>query len=527
MSEFPSIPGFRCDAELGRGGMAVVYAATDATLGRRVAIKVVSARDDRSAQHVRRLEQEARGLAALQHPNIVELHQFGRTEDGALYYVMPLFEGGDLTRWPKPIAEDRLTPLLRQLLDALAHAHAAGIVHRDIKPGNILFDREGRPRLADFGAAFVRGRSRLTEHGMVVGSSGYMSPEQSRGLAVDARSDLYSLAVLAFELLTGRLPFEGEDDLSIALAKLEQPVPRLPPVHAHWQRFFDQALAVDPARRYANAGAMRAALPAERAPRTIRVSLEPRTRRIAVASALGVLALLALAAVFRGDEADVPIAAQSQTPAAPVVAKRIEAATAPAPRPDTTSSTSFEPGTRFADRGGPALVVALAASGERPALAVMKAAVTPALFERYRNRTGDARIDCAPPAQGVQGCIDVGVAEDLAAWLTRETGARYRLPTRDELEAAAAHVAPVAAHAWSSTCREVRNVEKQNVARRTWSGVRQVFGRAPLRRRVTTRCDGHYTVALDGRGTVELREAANTETTAVLVREMTPEPRPE
>ena len=177
-----------------------------------------------------------------------------------MYYVMPLQPGGDLTRRSKPIAADALVPILDSILQALAHAHAEGIVHRDIKPENILFDWHARPLLADFGAALIPHKSRLTQRGTAIGSTGYMSPEQARGTHVDARSDLYGVAVLAFEMLTGRLPFEGPDALSIALAQWEQPIPRLPIEFSNWQAFFDSALAVDPARRYPNAEAMRSAL---------------------------------------------------------------------------------------------------------------------------------------------------------------------------------------------------------------------------------------------------------------------------
>ena len=229
MSAFPAVPGYELQSELGRGGMAVVYSAIETNLGRSVAIKVVTNKTGDLEGHIERLENEARGLAALHHPHIVDLYRFGRTADGALYYVMPLLPGGSLEDWSKPVPEDRVIALLENLLDALGHAHGLDIIHRDIKPANILFDQHGRPLLADFGAALMRRRTtRLTSHGGAIGSSGYMSPEQARGQEVDARSDLYSTAVLAFELLTARRPFEGPDDLSVAIAQTEQPVPKLP-----------------------------------------------------------------------------------------------------------------------------------------------------------------------------------------------------------------------------------------------------------------------------------------------------------
>ena len=289
MSDLPHVPGYELKAELGRGGMAVVYSAIETNLGREVAIKVVGGGDIEGQYE--RLENEARGLAALHHPHIVGLHAFGRTADGSLFYAMPLLPGGSLEDWSKPVPEDRVAALLEPLLDALGHAHAADIVHRDIKPANILFDRHGRPMLADFSAAFMRRRStRLTNHGAAIGSSGYMSPEQARGQDVDARSDLYSTAVLAFELLTGRRPFEGPDDLSIALAQTEQPVPALPPALRHWQPFFARALAVDPAQRYPDAAAMLAAVRALRAPPARRAGW--RTGAIAFAVASVLLAVL-------------------------------------------------------------------------------------------------------------------------------------------------------------------------------------------------------------------------------------------
>ncbi len=275
--------------------MAAVYAATQQALGRSVAIKVVTPTGSAAAEQLQRLENEAQALAGLHHPNIVDIYQFGRTEEGALYYVMPLLRGGDLRGWPRPVAEQRVIDLLDDLLSALVEAHSAGIVHRDIKPENILFDQAQRPRLADFGAALRAARSRLTGEGLVLGSSGYMSPEQARGGDIDARSDLYSLAVVGYELLTGALPFDGPDDLAIALAQCEQSVPRLPRRLAHWQAFFDQALHRSPASRFADAGAMRHALQAPRSPTARLNRLRARPAMLAGIATLVVILLVTAA----------------------------------------------------------------------------------------------------------------------------------------------------------------------------------------------------------------------------------------
>lgn len=273
--------------------MACVYVAEQTALEREVAVKLVRPRNPADLQQLQRLENEARALAGLQHPHIVELYDFGRTADGGMYYVMPLLPGGDLSAWQAPVDEDRVAELLQSLLDALAHAHAAGVVHRDIKPENILFDRNERPLLADFGAALRRSKSRLTGEGLAIGSAGYMSPEQARGAEVDARSDLYSLGVLAFELLTGRLPFDGPDALAIAMAQVENPVPRLPESLAHWQPFLDRALAYEPAWRFSSAEEMRAALDALDAD-PLEPAAEVDVRKLGAALAGAVLLVLAM-----------------------------------------------------------------------------------------------------------------------------------------------------------------------------------------------------------------------------------------
>jgi serine/threonine-protein kinase PpkA len=629
MSAFPHVPGYELQAELGRGGMAVVYSAIETNLGRQVAIKVVTGGTGDLESHIERLENEARGLAALHHPHIVDLYRFGRTSDGALYYVMPLLPGGSLDDWPKPVAEDRVIALLEDLLDALGYAHKSDIVHRDIKPANILFDRHDRPLLADFGAALMRKRTtRLTSHGGTIGSSGYMSPEQARGQEVDARSDLYSTAVLAFELLTGQRPFEGPDDLSIAIAQTEQPVPILPDALRHWQAFFRRALAVNPEHRFADAEAMRLAIRALRQPSTARAKWRPGLAIALVAGAvlLVVLAyaigwrknsvepvhaeaveallragrltppdnpnvlteltrartqeldrarldslqnqlLVALAtsvssALDNGDASrsatawrrwrnavatleatrDARVIAQEEaieaklrvqfsdalahynrSVASPALAVVKEWDTAPRPLREIADEVLaiVAVGDRFTDTGGLELVLARESVGARPALAVMAAAVDAPLYQRYAKARGRTPLTCASSSAPAQGCIDLATAIDLSQWLSERTHHRYRVPTRAELGATIAHVETAPAYAWTSTCNEVRVAQPRSVAKRTWSGVRKLFGKPPTAQRVETRCDGHFALKLDGRGTeASVQSQATPRTTVVLVRDM-------
>ena len=510
--------------------MAVVYSAIEKDLDRPVAIKVVRPEPGESDDHIQRLENEARGLAALHHPHIVDLYRFGRVEDGSIYYVMPLLPGGTLEDWLKPVPEEKVVELLDNLLDALEHAHAADIIHRDIKPANILFDRFKRPMLADFGAAFMRQRAtRLTSHGGAIGSSGYMSPEQARGHEVDARSDLYCTAVMAFELLTGRRPWDGPDGLAIALAQLEQPVPRLPENLKHWQAFFDKALAVNPAQRHASASDMRAAMHRLRDP----VASGVGKRGLAIALAIGLLLAGGIGfAKWRASQpaATAPSVAQAPkfdeaTPAvAPVSTPASVAASAPATVvvPEAAEVEEKPPtniGDHFADPGGPPMVIARAAKGSQPALSVMAAPVDTAMYQRYaaqRKKTPGKCDNAAPPAQG---CLSLAVANDLAKWLSEETGERYRLPTRSELDAGMAQVARVDAHAWTSTCNEVRVAKDRNAAQRGWAKVRKAFGK-PKPVEYYTRCEGNFTLKLDGKGdTAKAREAASPDTVLVLVRE--------
>lgn len=291
---YPSVRGYQIERLLGRGGMARVYLATQLALARPVALKVLQHDSAAEDAGVVRFEQEARLIAKLSHPHIVGIYDIGRTEAGELYYAMPHLPAGDLQRRTRPLAEAEVRTILSATLNALEHAHNHGVVHRDIKPANILFDADGRAQLADFGVAFSEGsqRNRVTTAGFTVGSAGYMSPEQARGLKVDGRSDLYSVGVLAFEMLTGELPFEGADAVAIAIAQVEQPVPRLPAALAHWQPWMDGALACLPQDRFDTALSMRTALPLPPEP------VAPRSKRIWAAVAAALLVTLALAALL-------------------------------------------------------------------------------------------------------------------------------------------------------------------------------------------------------------------------------------
>jgi serine/threonine protein kinase len=260
-AQFPHIPGYRFQKRLGQGGMATVYLATQESLDRPVCIKVMdrdALADETSKQ---RFENEARTIAKLSHPNIVAIYEVGRTDDGRLYYIMPYLANGDLAQRDLRDDDRRIGDTLRSLLSALGYAHARGIVHRDVKRENVLFDTDDRPMLADFGIAISKSDdARITTAGLAVGSSGYMAPEQARGDVVDGRADLYSVGVLAFELLTGDLPFRAPDALSLALLHVQSPIPRLPPMKRHWQGLVDRAMAKSPDQRFANAQQMIEAL---------------------------------------------------------------------------------------------------------------------------------------------------------------------------------------------------------------------------------------------------------------------------
>ena len=241
--------------ELGRGGMAMVYRARDRHLEREVAIKVLPFSLAFDAEFVERFQREARTAAQLEHPNIIPIYRVGRS-GRVIYFVMKFLRGGSLST---VLAERRkLTPPeIRRLLveagGALGYAAQRGIVHRDIKPDNFMFDEFGQCVLTDFGIAKAASGQRLTGTGMSIGTPHYMSPEQARAQAIDGRSDIYSLGVVAYQALTGTVPYDGEDSFSIGYKHITEPVPVPQLITADERRLFEvikRMLMKDPADRF-------------------------------------------------------------------------------------------------------------------------------------------------------------------------------------------------------------------------------------------------------------------------------------
>src|ERR671931_1427205 len=212
---------YRILRKLGSGGMANVYLAEDQELGRRVAIKILNDRHANDDQFVERFRREAKNAAGLSHPNIVSIYDRGEAE-GTYYIAMEYLEGRTLkelivTKGPTPIPV--AIDYTRQMLGALGYAHRHGIVHRDIKPHNVVVAPDGRLKVTDFGIA-RSGSSQMTEAGSIIGTAQYLSPEQARGAPVSPSSDLYSVGIVLYEMLTGAVPFTGDTPLEIAMKHL-------------------------------------------------------------------------------------------------------------------------------------------------------------------------------------------------------------------------------------------------------------------------------------------------------------------
>lgn len=282
--QFPRITKYDLRKELGHGGMATVYLAHDRRLGREVAVKVIHRHLRDSGEVARRFTSEARAVAKLKHPNIVEIYDVSEEDAPERYLVAELVRGRSLRAQltERPTMPPEVAACLGvELAAALAHAHERGVIHRDVKPENVLFslpwaevsgDEPSEPslvgvKLTDFGIAKLLDQQGVTSTGQVLGSPAYMAPEQIDGDAVDVRADVFALGVLIYECMVGRLPFDGKTPGQILKAILQgqyTPADQVrPEVGVRWSRLVQQALAPDPAQRFSSMATLRAALEAE------------------------------------------------------------------------------------------------------------------------------------------------------------------------------------------------------------------------------------------------------------------------
>jgi serine/threonine protein kinase/tetratricopeptide (TPR) repeat protein len=281
-----TISHYRIIEKLGEGGMGVVYKAEDMKLGRLVALKFLPAELTRDNDAKNRFIHEARAASALQHHNICTIHEIDETPEGQLFIAMDCYEGKTLkdkiATGPLPVEE--ALNIASQVAAGLSKAHEAGMVHRDIKPANIMVTTDGEVKLLDFGLAKLAGQTKLTRTGTTPGTVAYMSPEQAKGVEVDARSDIFSLGAVLYEMLTGEVPFPGEHEAAVLygiihtpaepMEKLKEGIPR------GLQRVVDKALEKDPSGRYPNAAAMAGDLAslAREVPRSVRTASGRRGR---------------------------------------------------------------------------------------------------------------------------------------------------------------------------------------------------------------------------------------------------------
>jgi len=257
---------YRIVAPLGEGGMAAVYKAYQSNMDRYVALKVLPRHFANDPQFVARFEQEAKVLAKLRHPHILPVHDYGQ-HDGYTYLVMPFIESGTLINFlgDKPLSLLKMQRFISQVGDALDYAHSQGIIHRDVKPSNVLVDERENCMLVDFGIAkMVEGSANLTQTGGILGTPAYMSPEQGRGEAVDQRIDIYALGVILYEMATGRVPFKAETPIAVLVKHMTDPLsppravnPNLPPAV---ENVILKAMAKNPDDRFATAKEMVEAL---------------------------------------------------------------------------------------------------------------------------------------------------------------------------------------------------------------------------------------------------------------------------
>jgi eukaryotic-like serine/threonine-protein kinase len=357
MSETVIAGRYRLDELLGRGGMSEVWRAEDLELGRDVAIKLLAPDADTA-----RFDREARAVASLAHPNVVQLYDYGESE-GRPYMVLECVPAGtleDRLRDGAPLTDDEAYEIAVGIAAGLAHAHARGVVHRDLKPANVLFDGEGRPKVADFGIArLATGEGTLTEAGTLLGTAAYISPEQAAGEPASSASDVYSFGVLLYRMLAGRLPFESKDPMELVLMHRDALPPPLAEHRADLPERLEStvaaALAKAPAERPHDGAALLAALgapaggsltstaPLDGEPTRVLPAVspppfgpgpEPPSTRRRVPLAIGALLVLALAGGALAYEVTRP----ASSPAAPPSTQSPRTTPARTTQPATTTT---------------------------------------------------------------------------------------------------------------------------------------------------------------------------------------------
>ncbi len=252
---------YRIISQIGKGGMATVYKAYQASMDRNVAIKVLPSQLAESQEFTARFQQEARIIAKLEHPHILPIFDYGES-DGVAYFVMRYLEAGTLKDRMiagRPLPLNEIDRIFTQLTEALSYAHSHGIVHRDLKPANALIDSYGNIFLTDFGIAKLleSASPRLTQTDAIMGTPAYISPEQAQAAPVDQRSDIYSLGIILYEMTTGQVPFSADTPLAVILKHISDPLPPpsllKPDIHPAIERVILKALAKNPADRYSSA----------------------------------------------------------------------------------------------------------------------------------------------------------------------------------------------------------------------------------------------------------------------------------